>query len=324
MKQVSVVIPNYNGRLYLRECLESLRHQTYVDNEVIIIDNASSDDPYDWIKEDEKLIFKRLDKNYGFSKAVNIGIQMAKGDYILLLNNDTVIEPDFIEQLVRVIEQDHHIFGVSSKMIAYTNHEIMDDAGDEYTALGWAYKRGDGKSVEQFKESKRVFSACAGAALYRKEIFQEIGLFDESFFAYMEDVDISYRARIYGYYNIYCPDAKVYHIGSATSGSKYNDFKVKLAARNNVYVPYKNMPFLQLLFNMPFLMIGTFIKYRWFVKKGFGKVYQDGLKEGLRTLRSIKRVPFKFRNLQYYIHIEGLLIKNIVSYGFIKLKEYIK
>lgn len=321
MPKVSVIIPNYNGEKYLRGCIESLRKQDDLDFETIIIDNASQDSDYKWLNEYKDIIFKRLDKNYGFSPAVNVGIKMAQGEYVLLLNNDTVVEKDFVRQMVKAIEKDKRIFGVSSKMIAYQDHSIMDDAGDEYTVLGWAYKTGDGKPVEEFIKSRKVFSACAGAALYRKRVFDEMGLFDETFFAYMEDVDVSYRARIYGYYNVYCPEAKVYHIGSATSGSKYNEFKVRLAARNNVYVPYKNMPLLQLILNLPALFIGTFVKYIWFHKKGFGKVYKEGLIEGFKSLSKVKKVPYKWKHLTHYLHIEWLLIKNTFKYIVAKVKK---
>lgn len=321
MAKVSVVIPNYNGEKFLRECIEVLLVQEYKDFEVIIIDNASKDSTYEWLTEYQSIIFKQLDQNYGFSKAVNEGIKIAQGEYVLLLNNDTVVHKDFVGELVKAIEKDDKIFAVSSKMIAYYNHEIMDDAGDEYSLLGWAYKLGDGRSVNEYVKEYKVFSACAGAALYRKSVFDEIGLFDESFFAYMEDVDISYRARIYGYYNVYCPKAKVYHIGSATSGSKYNDFKVKLAARNNIYVPYKNMPLLQLIINIPALLLGTFIKWIWFKKKGFGKVYQEGLLEGLKGIVNLNKVPFRVKHIPYYINIEVLLIKNVFKYLAIKLDK---
>lgn len=321
MPKVSVVIPNYNGEKYLRDCIKSLRGQEYLNFETIIIDNASQDSQYGWLSEYEDIIFKQLDKNYGFSRAVNEGIQMAQGEYVLLLNNDTVVELDFIKQLVKVIEKDKHIFGVSSKMIAYQDHRVMDDAGDEYTILGWTVKRGLGEDVSLYCKPRKVFSACAGAALYRKKVFDEMGLFDEDFFAYMEDVDVSYRARIYGYYNVYCPEAKVYHIGSATSGSKYNAFKVRLAARNNVYVPYKNMPLLQLILNLPALFIGTLVKYIWFHKKGFGKVYREGLIEGFKTLNKVKKVPYKWGHLPYYLHIEWLLIKNTFKYIATKVKR---
>lgn len=306
---ISIVIPNYNGERYLRECLASIEEQTETDYEIIIIDNASTDANYEWLKE-TKCYFKQLDRNYGFSRAVNEGIHLAKGEYVLLLNNDTVLAPDFLLKMKQCIEKDKRIFAVSSKMITYQDRSIIDDAGDEYTILGWTLKCGDGKSVRYYTKEREVFSACAGAALYRKEVFEKIGDFDEQFFAYMEDVDISYRGRIYGYRNVYCPDAHVYHIGSATSGSRYNAFKVKLAARNNIYVPYKNMPFLQLLLNLPFLGVGMLLKWIFFTKKGFGKLYLEGVREGLMQCTQLTKVPFKFRHLKNYIKIEGLLIIN--------------
>lgn len=319
--KVSVVIPNYNGKNYLRNCIDSLMGQDYLNFETIIIDNASQDEDYHWIEEEyEDIVFKRLDKNYGFSRAVNEGIKLAKGEYVLLLNNDTVLEEYFLKEMVKAIEEDERIFAVSSKMISYQQRDIMDDAGDEYTVLGWTMKRGDGKSVKDYTKACKVFSACAGAALYRKKVFDEIGYFDEHFFAYMEDVDISYRARIYGYYNVYCPKAKVYHIGSATSGSRYNAFKVKLAARNNIYLAYKNMPILQLLINLPMLLLGIAIKYIWFTKKGFRKAYHEGLIEGIKKIKHIRKITFSFNHLINYIKIEGLLLLNLIKFIVLKLK----
>lgn len=317
--KISIVIPNYNGIKYLKDCIDSIKKQTYLEYEIIIIDNASSDDLYSWIKNDKSIIFKRLDQNYGFSRAVNEGIHISKGEYVLLLNNDTVLESNFLEKIIEYMSLNKNIFAISSKMVQYNNPQLIDDVGDEYTILGWTLRVGDGKDISQYNFKREVFSACAGAALYRKEVFAEIGYFDESFFAYMEDVDISYRARIYGYKNIYCPDAKVYHIGSATSGSKYNSFKVKLAARNNIYVPYKNMPILQLILNFPFLILGFFIKYLFFMKKGYGKDYRDGIVEGIFNLKNLKKIPFRFKNLKNYIHIELLLVINTFKYVFSKI-----
>lgn len=317
--KISIVIPNYNGEKYFKKCIESISLQNFTDYELIVIDNASTDSDYSWIREDQSIIFKKLDKNYGFSKAVNEGIKLSRAEYVLLLNNDTVLKQDFLAKLLETIEKDKNIFAVSSKMIQYNNQELIDDAGDEYNIFGWAYKVGDGKSIKEFTSKRNVFSACAGAALYRKSVFEEIGYFDENFFAYMEDIDISYRARIYGYKNVYCPEAQVYHIGSATTGSKYNEFKVKLAARNNIYVPYKNMPLLQLILNAPFLFLGFAIKYIFFKRKGFEKVYKEGLLDGINSLGKIKKVKFKLKHIFNYIKIEILLIKNTITYIISKL-----
>ncbi|MEJ8553409.1 glycosyltransferase family 2 protein [Tepidibacter sp. Z1-5] len=320
--KVSVIIPNYNGKKYLKDCLDSLYKQSFNEFEVIIIDNNSSDGSIEYLRNNYvDIIIQELDKNHGFSKAVNEGIKAAKGEYVALLNNDTEVEKDWLENLVNCIKKDEKIFSVCSKMIQYNDRDKIDDTGDEYSIIGWAYKRGDGRDIENYSREEEVFSSCAGAAIYRKKIFDEIGCFDENFFAYMEDVDISYRAKIHGYKNIYCPDALVYHVGSGTSGSKYNEFKVKLAARNNIYVPYKNMPLIQLIMNFPFLLLGFFVKYVFFLKKGFGKIYLEGIKEGLTNLHKIKKVKYRNKNLFNYIKIELELIKNTFKYVFLKIKK---
>lgn len=311
---VDIIIPNYNGSKYLKKCIESILKQKYSKFRIIIIDNNSTDDIYNIIKNYKNLIFKKLDKNYGFSKAVNEGIKLSKSDYVVLLNNDTEIKDDWLEKMLAKIKSDEKIFSVCSKMIKYNDKTLIDDAGDEYTLFSWTIKRGDGKKINRFNRDKSVFSSCAGAAIYRKDILEEIGYFDETFFAYMEDVDICYRAKINGYKNMYCADAQVYHVGSATSGSKYNSFKVKLSARNNVYVIYKNLPFFQILINGLFILMGFLIKYIFFSKKGYGKEYKKGFIEGIKTLKNVEKNTFKFKNMLNYMKIEYLLIINMFKY----------
>lgn len=317
---IDIVIPNYNGSKYLKKCIDSIYIQTYSHFRVIIIDNASTDSNYNWLDKYEKIIFKRLDQNYGFDKAVNEGIAMSNTEYVVLLNNDTVAKKDWLENLINCIKNDSKIFSVCSKMIRYDDINIIDDAGDEYNALGWGYKIGDGQPITLHTATKEVFSSCAGAAIYRRSILDKIGYFDNRFFAYMEDIDISYRAKIHGYKNIYCADAHIYHIGSATTGSKYNAFKVKLSARNNVYVPYKNMPVIQLIINIPFLIIGFLVKYVFFIKKGFGKEYKDGFIEGIKTLKEVKKVKFELKNSKNYIVIEWELLLNTIKYILSKIR----
>lgn len=311
---VSIVIPNYNAFELLKKCIISIKEKTKEEIEIIIVDNASKDLDMDYINNLENVKFIYLDKNYGFSKAVNEGILNSNSEYIILLNNDTEIEFGFVEKLLEQIKSDEHIFSVSSKMIDYRNRKIIDDAGDEYSIVGWTKKVGNGKSIDKFVKPRKIFSSCAGAAIYRKRIFEEIGYFDESFFAYLEDVDICYRANINGYKNVFCPDAIVYHVGSATSGSKHNDFKVKLSARNNIYLVVKNMPILQLILNVPFLCIGFFVKYLFFLKKGLGKSYLLGIKEALLSIKKIQKPKFKFKNIINYLIIELRLIANLFLY----------
>ena len=258
--------------------------------DILVVDNGSTDGSVEWLKEHRvPSIF--LKENTGFSGAVNTGIRAADTPYVLLLNNDTRVEPGFVAAMERAMDQSPKIFSVSSRMIQMYHPELLDDAGDMYSILGWAYQRGVGRSVNLYQKSCRGFSACAGAAIYRRAVFDEIGLFDELHFAYLEDIDVGWRAKLYGYDNVYCPDAAVYHVGSGTSGSRYNSFKVRLAARNCIYLNYKNMPGWQILLNAPFLLAGIFVKYLFFVKNGFGGDYVSGLKEGIRTRKQCRRVP---------------------------------
>lgn len=316
MNQISIIIPNYNGELFLNRCFESLTQQEHI-HEIIIIDNGSSDNSVNYIKSNyPELILIENKKNLGFAIAVNQGLKASSGKYIFLLNNDMELEKRCISHLLKCIEKNQDIFSVSSKMIQYHDREKIDNAGDEYTILGWAKRVGYNKSSDKYQNSKEIFSACAGAALYRKSILEEIGYFDENFFAYLEDVDLGYRARINGFTNLYCPKAIVYHVGSGTSGSRYNEFKIKLAARNNIYVPYKNMPWPQLLINSPFLILGYLIKYLFFLKKGQGNIYLQGLKEGLQSLDKIEKIRYNNKNFLNYLKIEWILIKNTLKFPF--------
>lgn len=276
----------------MEPCFEALKKQTVKDYKILVVDNGSTDGSVEWLKDHEiPSIF--LPENTGFDGAVNVGIKAADTPYVILLNNDTKVDSGYVEALERAISRSEKIFSVSSKMIQMYHPELMDDAGDMYSVLGWAYQRGVGRSIEKYDKARRVFAACAGAAIYRKDVFDEIGLFDENHFAYLEDIDIGYRAKLYGYDNIYCPDAIVYHVGSGTSaeGEKYSAFKVRLAARNNIYLTYKNMGTWQTVLNFPCLAAGTFVKYLFFKKRGFGKEYLSGLTEGIKTRKKCKKVP---------------------------------
>jgi GT2 family glycosyltransferase len=313
MNGLTVIVPNYNGKKFLKNCFESIEKQNNI-LEVVIIDNGSDDGSVEFIKENyPEYILIENRENLGFSKAVNQGIKRSNAEYCFLLNNDVELESDCTTNLLKCIEKDENIFAVASKMVQFKDRNMLDDAGDEYTILGWTKKVGEGKSSKLYTHNREIFSACAGAALYRKKIFEVVGYFDENFFAYMEDVDLGYRAKIYGFKSVYCSDAVVYHHVSATSGSRYNAFKIRLAARNNIYVAYKNMPWPQLLLNLIFLLIGFIIKYLFFVRKGHGTDYINGLREGLNSLDKIDKIKYKKGKFINYIRIEWILLKNTVK-----------
>lgn len=282
MNTVAVVIPNFNGKKYLEDCLNSLKKQTFKDFCIIIVDNGSSDNSIELIKKkfpEVRLI--ELSENTGFANAVNVGIKEADAKYVFLLNNDTVCDERAISFLVKTLDKNPSVFSAQAKMLQFGVPHLVDDSGDYYCALGWAFSPGKDMDPAAFDTKRFITSSCAGAALYRKEVFEEIGLFDENHFCYLEDVDVGYRARLYGYRNMLEPSAIVYHIGSASSGSRHNAFKVELTAANNLYFIYKNMPFLQVLINLPLLIAGILIKQLFFARKGLGKAHFSGLIKGL-------------------------------------------
>ena len=322
-KKVTVIIPNYNGLSFMEPCFKALDRQACRDFTVLVVDNGSTDGSVEWLKE-RGIPSLFLETNTGFSGAVNRGIQAADTPYVILLNNDTEADPCYIRELLRIMERSPRIFSASSKMIQLYDRERMDDAGDMYSLLGWAYQRGVGQPSSGYQKPCRVFAACAGAGIYRREVFEKIGYFDEMHFAYLEDIDVGYRARIAGYDNVYCPTAIVYHVGSGTSGSKYNSFKVRLAARNNVYLNYKNMPLAQLALNALPIGVGIAVKYGFFKKLGFEKDYVQGVKEGFSTAGKCRRVPFRWKNFFHYVQIQGELIWGTFLYVWEFAKRHLR
>lgn len=319
MKEITIVIPNYNGARFLQDCLQSLEDQELGTPafDVLVVDNGSQDESLALIAEKFPWVHVEvLSENTGFCHAVNVGIRRSDSPYVILLNNDTKAAPGFVSGLFRAIEKDSRIFSVSAAMRMWDRPDLMDDAGDQYCALGWAYGRGKGKPAARYKKPCKIFSACGGAAIYRRDILMKIGLFDEAHFAYLEDLDIGWRAQIYGYQNYYEPSAEVLHYGSASTGSRYNRKKTVLAAANNVYAAGKNMPLLQLLWNLPFLVSGFLVKSVFFACKGMGRLYLKGLAAGFRKLLSEEgrsaKVPFCFGNLSNYLAVQGQLYLNIL------------
>ena len=292
--EVSVVIPNYNGIAFLDSVLASLEGQTLKNFEVIFVDNGSSDGScsfvagnYPWVHIIE------LSENYGFCRAVNEGIKASRAPYVLLLNNDTEVKEDFLEEMTAAIRRHKKAFSCAARMVQYHDRDRLDDAGNFYNALGWSFARGKGKDIHTYEEEEKIFSSCGGAAIYRRKVFERIGYFDEEHFAYLEDTDIGYRARIYGYENWYAPKAVVY------------------SSRNNVYLIYKNMPLFQIILNLPFLLAGFLIKFLFFAAKGMGKEYLAGIKNGFSISRKGHKVPFSMKHLPNYARIQLELWKNI-------------
>lgn len=317
--KTAVVIPNLNGIEFLSDCLFAMRTQSLAPDEIFVVDNASTDGSADLIERDfPEVRLVRLSENTGFCGGVNTGIRLAMEDgmdYVILLNNDTKADSRFTEELVRAMDVNPGTFSCQAKMVSMRDPAKMDDAGDLYCAFGWAFARGKGKSSFLYRHPAEIFSACAGAAIYRISILKEIGLFDENHFAYLEDTDIGWRARIHGYKNLYIPSSRVFHVGSAASGSVYNLFKVKNTSRNSIYLISKNMPPLMIFLNLPFLIFGFTVKAIFFAEKGFGKEYIHGIRQGFKMSRKGKaegkRIPYIPAYLPNYVQLELEMLVNM-------------
>lgn len=331
MSKTLVIIPHYNKLILLKECLYHLQQQSYDDFDVLVVDNGSEDGSSEYISKlsnsDNNFHCILLSDNTGFAYAVNKGLRYSIDNgykYSILLNNDAYVEDDFVKELVATIRSRDNYFAVSSMMINYHDKDLIDSYGDNYSILGWSMQGHVGEEVDSINYNEYCFSACAGAAIYRNAILEKIGLFDENFFAYLEDIDISYRAKLYGYSIGACFTARCYHLGSATSGSKYNEFKVRTSARNNIYLIYKNMPFVQILINIFPLFVGMVIKQVFFSMKGFGLDYFFGVFDGFKTLGRIKANDFKNINPFEFVKIEIELIINAFKYVINFLKRHSK
>ncbi len=260
---VSVIILNWNGKRYLKECLTSLKKQTYENFEVILIDNGSTDGSAEYIRENfdgfVRLIKKRT--NLGFAEGNNIGIENSSGKYVLLLNNDTKADPSWIEELIKVAESDDKIGMCASKVLSFDNPRIIDNTGHLIYKDG--LNRGRGRLEHdqgQYDSIEEVFFPSGCAALYRRKMLNEIGKFDKDFFAYGDDTDIGIKGRLAGWKCMYVPRAVIYHKYSGST-SPYSLFKVFYVERNRMWIAIKYLPLPVLLCNPYYTVLRTVVQF---------------------------------------------------------------
>jgi GT2 family glycosyltransferase len=292
---ITVVIVNWNGKKFLAKCLGGLRKQTYKNFSVIMVDNGSDDGSLEYVQKNYPEVQAiALRENLGFATANNIAIKSVNSEFTALLNNDAVPHPGWLENLLKALENNPEAGFAASKMLFYDNPNIIDRAGDVYTTAATALLRGRGASSEDYSRQEWVFGACAGAALYRTRMFDDIGLFDQDFFLLYEDVDLSFRAQLKGYKCLYVPDAIVYH---QASGSIGNDTPI------SVYYSHRNLEWVY-IHNMPTSMIKkTFVRhiiydiaaFFFFVAKGRGGPFikakwhaLSGFNQALKKRRQIQ------------------------------------
>jgi hypothetical protein len=258
MERVAVIIPNWNGKRFLVPCLASLRAQTFTDFAVYVVDNGSTDGSVDLVRSQfPEVRVVGLPGNQGFSAAINAGIANSRGEYVAALNNDTEADPRWLEELVTILDARPEIGFCASKVLDYSDRGVIDSFGDGYRRTGVAFKFGElERDSGQFAEPLDVFSACAAASIYRRSMLADIGTFDEDFFCYLEDVDLGIRAQLAGYRCLAVPSARVFHIGSASTGGDMSEFSLRMTAKNIVNILLKDIPGPLLLQMIPLVVAG--------------------------------------------------------------------
>lgn len=266
---ISVIIVNYNGKDYLEQCLRSLATQTICDHEVIVVDNASSDGSVAYLEEhfpEAKVL--QSGENFGFAGGVNAGIRAASGEYIMTLNNDTRVDPDCLFHLLAVMDQDESVGMVAAKMLFFDRR--INSTGICISRSGAAWDRGMyEEDCGQYDRIEEVFGPCAGAALYRRLMLDEVGLFDEDFFLYMEDVDLAFRGRLLGWRCVYTHHARVYHIHGGTAGVG-SELVVYYGNRNILWYVLKDYPIHILLTSLPWIIGRNLAVIPYYILKGRG------------------------------------------------------
>lgn len=280
---VSVIIVNYNGLKFLIDCLKSLIDQSYAGFEIVVVDNASEDGSIEFIESEfpEVKVIKNLD-NLGYAGGLNAGIRETRGPYIMTLNNDTRVEPRCIERLVEAMAGDECIGMCATKML-FPDQRI-NSTGISITRSGAAWDRGIFEVDKgQYDASEEIFAPCAGAALYRRAMLNEIGLFDEDFFLYIEDVDLGFRGHLSGWKCLYVPGAVVYHHQGGTAGFM-SDMSVYYGNRNILWYPVKDFPPKLLLTSLPWIIGRTICVIPYYVMKGQGIIILKSKFDGLKGL----------------------------------------
>jgi hypothetical protein len=292
---VCVIVINYNGSSDTLECLRALERQTFKEFEIILVDNGSLDDSVIQINDflqsntlSSALRFVRLDSNHGFAGGNVEGMKHAAGRYIALLNNDAIPGKAWLEELVTNMENDSGVGICASRLLQYDS-DLIDSAGDGYAKVLKGFKIGEGEAASNFVDQKYVFGACAGAALYRREMLEQIGFLDTDFFLIYEDTDLNIRAQLAGWKALYVPNAVVYHKVRVSIGTM-SEVAVYYSLRNSELVRIKAVPLGILLRCLSEVIIEAISEFIYFaIKHRRFKLFFKAKTDAIRMLPSMLR-----------------------------------
>jgi GT2 family glycosyltransferase len=300
---VTAVVLNYDGRALLDVILPSLAAQTYGAFELLVVDNGSHDDSLSYLAEHWPAArVLSLAENVGVAAALNRGVREAGGELVALLNNDLELEPDWLAEMVAGLQRHPEAASVACKLRRYHDRARLDGTGDVLTRRLLVFPRGGGELDEgQYDREEEILTPTAGAALYRASAFAQVGPFDESFWAYFEDVDWGLRARLAGLSSWYVPSAVAYHMGGATTGGDANPFYLILHQRNRIGLMVKDLPLSLLVRNAPAILreqAGTFVHgvhqrtLRLYLRAWLGAIVRlPGWLRERRRIQRGRRVP---------------------------------
>lgn len=253
----SIVIPTYNGRSYLSECLASLKAQTWQGTRVIVVDNASADGTAEFLKSDYPSVeLIRLETNTGFAGGCNIGAKAAQGDWIVFLNNDTVVEPDWLENLLTTAASDEKMGACTSKIRMLSDRQRLDAIGSYLTPSGFLRHTGLLENDQgQYDSLRQIFSPKGVSFAIRKELFNAIGGFDERYFAYFEESDLFWQVWLRGYTIGFAPKSIVYHKVGGTASTFHYAFVDYHSFKNRIRTILKNAGTITLFWMLPLHLV---------------------------------------------------------------------
>ena len=312
--QVVVVIINWNSGIMLFNCLKHLELQTVQPKQIMVIDNASSDESADCVNAFKNVTLHRMESNLGFAAANNHALSVCDAEFVVLLNPDAFPAPTWLEYLLGAANAFPDIAAFGSRQLCNNMPAILDGTGDNYHVSGLVWRDRNGKKQElPDLVSKAIFSPCAAAALYRRQVLLDIGGFDEDYFCYVEDVDLGFRLRLAGYSAMYVPDAVVRHEGSATTGGRRSDFAVYHGRRNLIWTYIKNMPGILFWVFLPVHVLLNIVTIAYFTKCGQGKVILTAMSDALCGVPCMwrKRRSIQLNRNVSYLSILGAMDKRL-------------